>query len=444
MINNTNNNFGIHNSNQTINNDNEKKKKKKSRELNRLVTTPKIKAKTNRSNEDLSDNKPVSKNCEINSSFDSEQSYSRLSGSNKKWQDKSKKKRSSHNRNIISKKTDRTLKRTNEKTKNRRSNKDDTTEKQGFHSEKSKNSCLLKQSLYSTSEETPISKSKHISNLQKLMVKNITESGIKAILDVKSQDLVDMICTKKGSVLIQKHLDSFKPLDIELFLGKILPYIPKIIYNQFGNFFFQNFIEYLNINHRACLISSLKKDFVNLCTHPFGNRSIQLLMKTKSRREETQFSSLLEDNYDTLVYNEFGVYVLLQFLDSLNTDFQSPFVEYILRNCYDLISNQVSRCLVNKFIYMFSTQSSGSGSINDSQRNNTGQMEEVVEKEPSHYTKDSSTSKGLKAYKSEFNSSLSIKESYKKEFLSKVKSNLIVIMKNKIAYRVLLNLLVHW
>lgn len=199
------------------------------------------------------------------------------------------------------------------------------------------------------------SKSKAISNLFKYVFdKTSIENNY--LLHIKKSYIFYVCCTKKGSKLLQNLLPLLTTNGIKILFKKIEFFIEKLIYNQFGNFFIQEFIKVLKSNERIQFIHSIESSIISLCEHKYGNHTMQLLFQTTSNNttlrnvEESLVISLLSPTFKELAHHEYAVYVLEQIAEHFLDDTKLPLFKFISNSFYFLVEKDSGIKLLKKFI----------------------------------------------------------------------------------------------
>ena len=193
--------------------------------------------------------------------------------------------------------------------------------------------------------------SKNSNDMKIAMDKNYIKDFIRFVNNI-SMPLVEFLCTPKGTLEIQKKIETgqnqCKILIIKLLKKEGLSIIMKNIY---GNYFFQQLIKGTQGIIISKIISYISDEFVNISKDPSGTFSIQaLLNEVSSIKEEQQILICIQNHEIEMAFNKNATYVIQKII-LLFPDIHRVYLnEIILNNFKDLCLDSNGICLIKNFI----------------------------------------------------------------------------------------------
>ena len=204
------------------------------------------------------------------------------------------------------------------------------------------------------SNRTIINDSNNSTNSNEMKIpmdKNYIKEFMRFVNNI-SMPLVEFLCTPKGTLEIQKHIDKgqnqCKALLIKLLKKEGLSIIMKNIY---GNYFFQQLIKGTQGIIISRIISYISDEFVSISKDSSGTFSIQaLLNEISSMKEEQQILMCIQNHEIEMAFDKNATYVLQKIILLFPDIHRVCLNEIILNNFKDLCMDSNGICLIKNFI----------------------------------------------------------------------------------------------
>ena len=181
--------------------------------------------------------------------------------------------------------------------------------------------------------------------------KNYIKEFMKFVNNI-SMPLVEFLCTPKGALEIQKHIEKGQN-QCKVLLTKLLKKegLSVIMKNIYGNYFFQQLIKGTQGVIISRIISYISDEFVNISKDPSGTFSIQaLLNEVSSIKEEQQILICIQNHEIEMAFDRNATYVLQKIILLFPDIHRVCLNEIILNNFKDLCLDSNGICLIKNFI----------------------------------------------------------------------------------------------
>jgi hypothetical protein len=167
---------------------------------------------------------------------------------------------------------------------------------------------------------------------------------------------LDNIRQKNGSKMAQIYLSKCNELSINEFFQKVKKHLTSLMDNKYSNFLMQKLIIKLETSQRMQFLNAIKPQILTLCKHPLGNRTIQELVKSMTtNEEEAYFIELISNNYESLIYNKAGNYVLPVVMKNFKIENLHSLIFYIFVNLLNICTDVNGIVLINSFLLRIKT-----------------------------------------------------------------------------------------
>ena len=193
-------------------------------------------------------------------------------------------------------------------------------------------------------------------NYKKKVKKNIKNHknenlSLEKILLLQNNDFYSYITTQKGSREIQNYLKKISSKEIDLIINKIQFNFPKILIDKYGNYFSQKLIEISCVNQRLEIIKYLKNNFIEISNNCFGTHPIQILIEIITTLEEKKLiSDYIKNNEIILSLDSKGTHVLQKFISITKDEERKIINENLINNISKLIYDPFGVCVLIKLI----------------------------------------------------------------------------------------------
>ena len=165
-------------------------------------------------------------------------------------------------------------------------------------------------------------------------------------------NLVNFLCTPKGTLEIQKKLDKSSE-ECKIFLVNFLNKngLSKIMKNTYGNYFFQQLIKKKGKSLIPLIISYIEEDFLDISKDFSGTFSLQALLdEISSFEEEQRILKYIKNNELEMAFNKNATHVLQKIVLLFPESHRFYLNEIILNHLIDLSLDSNGICLVKIFI----------------------------------------------------------------------------------------------
>ena len=180
---------------------------------------------------------------------------------------------------------------------------------------------------------------------------NQREEFIKYINSLPMQ-LVNFLCTPKGTLEIQKKLEKSNR-EYKLLLVNHLNKegLSTIMKNTYGNYFFQQLIKNNEKSFISLIISYISEDFIDISKDFSGTFSLQALLdEISSIEEEQKILNCIKDYEIEMAFNKNATHVLQKIVLLFPDNHRIHLNEAILNNFLDLCLDSNGICLIKIFI----------------------------------------------------------------------------------------------
>ena len=153
--------------------------------------------------------------------------------------------------------------------------------------------------------------------------------------------------------ILQKKLDENPSFASDFIYNKIKDKFYDLSLDQFGNYFIQKVIEYLNIEHiKELLYQKIPAHFRYLCFNQHGTRVVQKLLEKIIENEEflNYFISLLTPNLKDFIVDQNANHIIIKYINMVPTSKINFIVQFIIDNIFELSKKKHSCCVLQKCI----------------------------------------------------------------------------------------------
>ena len=184
--------------------------------------------------------------------------------------------------------------------------------------------------------------------IQKKYIKN---KDLKRKITLNINIILNLLSNYKGSIFLQKALLNMNFTEIALLFQIIYPYICTIMCLEFGNYFMQKLIKYLNVQQRIDIYKIINNNFLVIATNKSGTHSIQALFDgIQTPIEQFYFEKLLFKDLLLLFNNENGYHIIMKIILQVNESQRNNLNAFFISNVEKIITNQYGAYCGTKFI----------------------------------------------------------------------------------------------
>ena len=153
--------------------------------------------------------------------------------------------------------------------------------------------------------------------------------------------------------ILQQKLEENPSLASNYFYNKIKDKFHEISSNQFGNYFVQKVIQYLNIEHiQELLFKKLPPYFRCLCFNQHGTRVVQKLFERIVNIEEylNFYTTLLVPNLKDFIIDQNANHIIIKYINMVSSSKMNFIIQFIKNNIYELSIKKNSGLVIKKCI----------------------------------------------------------------------------------------------
>jgi len=164
--------------------------------------------------------------------------------------------------------------------------------------------------------------------------------------------LLENLKSFKGSIISQKFVDSItEEEECQLLFKNIMPYICTIMCLEYGNYFFQKFLEKLKIEQKLSIYQIIENEFYNIASNKFGTHSIQSLINNiQTDIEIAALNRLISKNMYFLFIDNNAYHIMMKLILDFPEEKRNLLNLFLVMNIEKIIINCNGAFCVNKFI----------------------------------------------------------------------------------------------
>ena len=153
--------------------------------------------------------------------------------------------------------------------------------------------------------------------------------------------------------LLQKKIEDDPSLASTVIYDKIKDKVQEISCDQFGNYFIQKVIEYLNEEQiKELLQKKISSNFRAFCFNQHGTRVVQKIFEKIINNDEllNYYNLLLTPNLKDFVIDQNACHIIIKYVNMLSYPKNHFIIQFLLENSYDLATKKHSCCVLQKCI----------------------------------------------------------------------------------------------
>ena len=182
-------------------------------------------------------------------------------------------------------------------------------------------------------------------------------SQINLLTDKKEEYLINncvSLCKEQIECRqLQKMIDTEPSLASNVIYSKIKEKIQEISFDQFGNYFIQKVIEYLNEEQiKEILYKKISHNFRSFCFNQHGTRVVQKIFGRITENEPllNYFNNLLFPNLKDFVIDQNASHIIIKYVNTLPSPKNDFIIQFLLENASELAIKKYSCCVLQKCI----------------------------------------------------------------------------------------------
>ena len=174
----------------------------------------------------------------------------------------------------------------------------------------------------------------------------------KLLLLTNPNILLENLKSFKGSIISQKFVNSItEEKESQILFNNIMPYISTIMCLEYGNYFFQKFLEKLKIEQKLSIYQIIENEFYNIASNKFGTHSIQSLVNNiQTDIEIVALNRLISKNMYFLFIDNNAYHIMMKLILDFPEEKRNLLNLFLVMNIEKIIINCNGAFCVNKFI----------------------------------------------------------------------------------------------
>ena len=164
--------------------------------------------------------------------------------------------------------------------------------------------------------------------------------------------LLENLKSFKGSIISQKFVNSItEEEECQILFKNLAPYICTIMCLEYGNYFFQKFLEKLKIEQKLSIYQIMENEFYNIASNKFGTHSIQSLINNiRTDIEIAALNRLISKNMYFLFTDNNAYHIMMKLILDFPEEKRNLLNLFLVMNIEKIIINCNGAFCVNKFI----------------------------------------------------------------------------------------------
>ena len=170
-------------------------------------------------------------------------------------------------------------------------------------------------------------------------------------------DLIENCATlckeQAGCRLLQKKIDEAPSIASDIIYPKIESIIIELSCDQFGNYFVQKVIEYINKEQLEDLLKNkIPKNFAPMCFNQHGTRVIQKIFERIINIEDllSYYNTLLIPNLQSFIVDPNATHIIIKYVSLVQSPKNDFVIEFLSKNVYEIATQKHSCCSLQKCI----------------------------------------------------------------------------------------------
>ena len=189
-----------------------------------------------------------------------------------------------------------------------------------------------------------------------------TKRDLKVTELLNSQAPASIILKMKSIKQIKPILDQFEPNEILLLFNRLLPDFKKIMTDYFGNYFCQEYFNYLGKKERLKLWKLLdKSEIFYYSTNDYSNHCLQKLVSIASSsddKEQKKICDLYYIHFKNLIYDSKGTHILQKIILNFKFHNKLSLINLLNDNIEDLACDSKGVCLIKQHMASLTNEKS--------------------------------------------------------------------------------------
>ena len=168
---------------------------------------------------------------------------------------------------------------------------------------------------------------------------------------ISSKYPLNYISNLKTKKQINNTLNQLTVSEIMILFNKLIPKFHNIMTDSSGNYFCQEFFNYLGKQERIKLWKIIESDVYYYSTHEFANHCLQKLVELASDdQEQVKISKLISKLFDDLIYNNKATHIIQKILLHFNYSNKENLSKKIIQRFPTLVCDSKGICIIKQYM----------------------------------------------------------------------------------------------
>ena len=159
-------------------------------------------------------------------------------------------------------------------------------------------------------------------NIDNNLIENIHEAFCNQILDIATN--------KKGCTFLKKYMEIMNENKIKNIIKAIEDNLVSIITDQYGNYCIQFIILFQNQNIKINIIEQIAKNICFYSNQKFSSNVVEKCFEDNLIKDKVIKELLIEENFHTILLDNFGNYVVQKAISCSSEDIQDKFFKMLV------------------------------------------------------------------------------------------------------------------
>ena len=159
---------------------------------------------------------------------------------------------------------------------------------------------------------------------------NIENNIIENIHEALCSQILDIATNRKGCSFLKKYLEIMNENKIKNIIKAIEDNLVSIITDQYGNYCIQSIIVFQNQNIKLNIIDQIAKNICFYSNQKFSSNVVEKCFEDTLTKDIVMKKILIEENFHTILLDNFGNYVVQKAISCSNEETQEKFFKMLV------------------------------------------------------------------------------------------------------------------
>ena len=164
----------------------------------------------------------------------------------------------------------------------------------------------------------------------------------------------EIAINKRGCSFLKKYFEIMKLNKVENVVKVIEKYLMNIITDQYGNYLIQNIILFDNKNLKENIVDQISENIIFYSNQKFSSNVVEKCFEDKFIKDKVIKQILIEENFKSILLDNFGNYVIQKAILSSDEETQDKFFKMIIPLIPELEKLNFGQKLLSKLLIQHS------------------------------------------------------------------------------------------